>query len=149
MISAQVPASPTSPGGTWAINYTSEFVPATEKGAVPLCPDDARPLPEGSAVNSVTGVISLPTGWRMGTESVRPGVWGCSAGQRQRPSQFPSVNFLLEGLSWWLSSEESICQRRRPGFDPWVGKIPWRRKNWQPAPAFLLGKFHGQRRLAS
>ena len=28
-------------------------------------------------------------------------------------------------------------------FDPWVGKIPWRRK-WQPTPVFLLGKFHGQ-----
>ena len=23
------------------------------------------------------------------------------------------------------------------GFDPWVGKIPWRRK-WQPTPVFLL-----------
>ena len=31
----------------------------------------------------------------------------------------------------------SIClQFRRPGFDSWVGKIPWRRK-WQPTPAFL------------
>ena len=40
-----------------------------------------------------------------------------------------------------------IClQCRRPGFDPWVGKIPWRRK-WQPTPAFLLGKSHGQRSL--
>ena len=34
------------------------------------------------------------------------------------------------------------------GFDPWVGKIPWRRK-WQPAPVFLPGKFHGQRSLVS
>ena len=34
----------------------------------------------------------------------------------------------------------------RPGFDPWVGKIPWRRK-WQPTPVFLPGKFHGQRNL--
>ena len=25
-------------------------------------------------------------------------------------------------------------------FDPWVGKIPWRRK-WQPTPVFLPGKF--------
>ena len=25
-----------------------------------------------------------------------------------------------------------------PRFDPWVGKIPWRRK-WQPTPVFLLG----------
>jgi len=31
--------------------------------------------------------------------------------------------------------------------DPWVGKIPWRRK-WQPTPIFLPGKSHGQRSLA-
>ena len=30
----------------------------------------------------------------------------------------------------------------RPGFDPWVGKIPWRRK-WQPTPVFLPGESHG------
>lgn len=30
------------------------------------------------------------------------------------------------------------------GFNPWVRKIPWRRK-WQPVPVFLSGKFHGQR----
>ena len=29
---------------------------------------------------------------------------------------------------------------------PWVGKIPWRRQ-WQPTPASLLGKSHGQRTL--
>ena len=33
-------------------------------------------------------------------------------------------------------------------FDPWVGKIPWRRK-WQPTPVFLTGKSHGQRSLVS
>ena len=32
------------------------------------------------------------------------------------------------------------------GFDPWVGKIPWRRK-WQATPVFLLGETHGQRSL--
>ena len=32
-------------------------------------------------------------------------------------------------------------------FDPCVGKIPWRRK-WQPTPALLPGKSHGQRSLA-
>ena len=31
-------------------------------------------------------------------------------------------------------------------FDPWVRKIPWRRK-WQPAPIFLPRKSHGQRSL--
>ena len=30
--------------------------------------------------------------------------------------------------------------------DPWVQKITWRRK-WQPAPVFLPGKSHGQRKL--
>ena len=34
-----------------------------------------------------------------------------------------------------------------PGFAPWVGKIPWRRK-WQPIPVFWLGESHGQRTLA-
>ena len=31
-------------------------------------------------------------------------------------------------------------------FDPWVRKIPWRRKR-QPAPVFLPGESHGQRSL--
>jgi len=31
-------------------------------------------------------------------------------------------------------------------FDPWVGKIPWRRE-WLPAPVFLPGEFQGQRSL--
>ena len=34
----------------------------------------------------------------------------------------------------------------RPGFDPWVGKIHWRRK-WQPTPVFMSVKFHGLRSL--
>ena len=29
-------------------------------------------------------------------------------------------------LPWWLSSKEPACQGSRCGFDPWVGKIPWR-----------------------
>ena len=41
-------------------------------------------------------------------------------------------------LPRWLSGEEPACQWRRCEFDPWVGKIPWRRK-WQPIPVFLLG----------
>ena len=46
-------------------------------------------------------------------------------------------------VSWWR-----IClQCRRPRFDSWVGKIPWRRK-WQPAPVFLPEESYGQRSLA-
>ena len=39
------------------------------------------------------------------------------------------------GLPWQFpggdNGKESACQCRRCEFDPWVGKIPWRRK-WQP-----------------
>ena len=35
---------------------------------------------------------------------------------------------------------------RRPEFNPWVRKIPWRRK-WQPTPVLFPGKSHGQRSL--
>ena len=45
------------------------------------------------------------------------------------PLVFPSW------LSWWR-----IClQCGRPGLDPWVGKIPWRRR-WRPTPVFLPGE---------
>ena len=44
------------------------------------------------------------------------------------------------------SGKEPAYQCRRHGFDPWVRKIPWRRK-WQPTPVFLPGEFHGQRGL--
>ena len=40
-----------------------------------------------------------------------------------------------------------VCmQCGRPGFNSWVGNIPWRRK-WQSTPIFLPGEFHGQRSL--
>ena len=44
------------------------------------------------------------------------------------------------------SGKESTCQYRRFRFDPWTGKIPWRRK-WQPTPVFLPGKSHEQRSM--
>ena len=50
-------------------------------------------------------------------------------------------------LPWWLSGKESACQYRRYGFDPWVEKIPWRKK-WQQLQDFLPGKSHGQSSLA-
>jgi len=54
------------------------------------------------------------------------------------------------GIPRWLTGKEFTCQYtkwRRLGFDPWIRKIPWRRK-WQPTPIFFLGKSYGQRNLA-
>ena len=48
------------------------------------------------------------------------------------------------------SGKESACQCRRCKrcrFNPWVRKVPQRRK-WQPTPAFSPGAFHRQRSLA-
>ena len=51
-------------------------------------------------------------------------------------------------LPWWLTGEEFACQWGRSRFNPWVRKMPWRRK-WESTPVFLHGKSHGQRSLAS
>ena len=49
-------------------------------------------------------------------------------------------------LPGWLSGKEPTSQCRRYRFDPWIGKILWKRK-WQPAPVFLPGESNGQRNL--
>ena len=47
---------------------------------------------------------------------------------------------------WWLRGYSVCLQYGRPGFDPWVGKISWRRK-WQPTLVFLPGESQGWRNL--
>ena len=51
---------------------------------------------------------------------------------------FSSLGTFLK-LSWWLRWERICLQCGRPGFDPWIGKIPWRRA-WQHPPVFLTGE---------
>ena len=49
---------------------------------------------------------------------------------------------LNKGFPGGTSGKEPTCQCRRlkrPGFDPWVGKMPWSRK-WQPTPVFWPGE---------
>ena len=74
-----------------------------------------------------------------------------SLGKCKIKTKSMKYQFLLikGGLARWYTDKESTCQCRRCkrwGFEPWVGKIPWRRK-WQPTPVFLPGKFHGQKNL--
>ena len=49
-------------------------------------------------------------------------------------------------LPWWLSGKEPAYQCRRHRCDPWVRKIPWRRR-WQPSLVFSPGESHEQRSL--
>ena len=57
---------------------------------------------------------------------------------------------LNKGKSSSTNGKEPTGQCRRCkscGFDPWVGRIPWR-KSWQPTPVFFPGESHGQSSLA-
>ena len=41
---------------------------------------------------------------------------------------------------------QEMQETKRHGFDPWIGKIPWRRK-WKLTQVLLPGKFQGQKSL--
>ena len=60
-------------------------------------------------------------------------------------TQLPRMGFLGGTSGKEPASQSKRFKRSR--FDPWVGKIPWRRK-WQPTLVLLPGKSHGQRSLA-
>ena len=60
------------------------------------------------------------------------------------------MGLLIYSKERWLNGEESACRCRRckrHGSDPWVRKIPWRRKR-ESAPLFLPREFHAQGSLA-
>ena len=63
----------------------------------------------------------------------------------------PTVRFDVQLLPWvgfpGGSDGKNRLKCRRPGFIPWVRKIPWRRE-WLTTPVFLPGKFYGQRTLS-
>ena len=54
------------------------------------------------------------------------------------PSPYPTKASLVAQLVKNLPT----VRYRRPGFDPWVGEIPWRRERL-PTPVFWPGEFHG------
>ena len=62
--------------------------------------------------------------------------WSLSTGRK----------LVLSLRTWWLRGSSVCLQCGRPGFNPWVRQIPWRRK-WQPTPVFLPGESHGRRSL--
>ena len=50
-------------------------------------------------------------------------------------------------MAQWLRIRLQCRSFRRHRFNPWVGKMPWRRR-WQPTPAFLPGESQGLWSLA-
>ena len=72
------------------------------------------------------------------------GVWGVGGSEQRGSHLWTHREF--GGFPIVPGGKEPTCQYRRPErhrFDPWDGKIPWRRK-WQPAPVLLPGESHGR-----
>ena len=84
--------------------------------------------------------------WGPGTWPVQRFCW-TEPSMKLRAKEDSTVPFggpVAKNLPVWLSMHAHQWRRRR--FNPWVGKILWRRK-WQSIPVFLSGKSHGKRTL--
>ena len=119
--------------------------------------DSCDPMDWSSPGSSVHGVFQARIlGWLAISFSRRSPNPGIEAGSPTLQADSLLTELLLEianlptGFPGGISGKEPVYQRRRlkrPAFDPYVGKIPWRRA-WQPTPVFLPGESHGQRCLA-
>ena len=72
-------------------------------------------------------------------------------GWTELKKEFSLFFFLSVPKSIWHPHNVAQLVKNLPAiwemwFDPWVGKIPWRRA-WQPTPIFLPGESHGQKSL--
>ena len=79
----------------------------------------------------------------------RESIYTCLDSWLNKSWEFNKVAIVISKEFWGhysgVWSSPYTCQCRRPkrcGFDPWVGKIPWRRAQ-QPTPVFLPGESHG------
>ena len=94
---------------------------------------------------------SIILAWRIGAKHwwVSGRILACHVGGPGLiPSQCKSTTIWASQVGLVVKNSPAIAGGiKRQKFDPWVGKIPWRRK-WKPTPVFLLGEFHGQRSLA-
>ena len=69
--------------------------------------------------------------------------------RRWRRNDHLETSFSFFRVPWWLSGQRIHLQYRsdrRCGFNPWVGKIPGKRK-WHPTLVLLPKKCHGQKGL--
>ena len=66
--------------------------------------------------------------------------------ENNNKSRLIGMGVLLKYVTVRASLVAQRLKHLRPEFNPWVGKIPWRRK-WQPIPVFLPRESHGWRSL--
>ena len=123
-----------SPPGTWGPGGGLE----QSETVSPPCKDHSGWSLEWSPETRVSRSLSRtqgPAGRQQG-----PGV------RRRPPAHRGTVPGGGERGRFWRSLERICLWCRRRRFDPWGGKIPWRRM-WQPTPVFLPGETHAQNSL--
>ena len=64
---------------------------------------------------------------------------GSIPGSGSSPAEVISYPLQCSWASLVTQTVKNLPAVQRPGYNPWVGKIPWRRP-WQPTPAFLPGE---------
>ena len=84
------------------------------------------------------GFPDRSVGSNAGDPSLTPGS-GRSAAER---IGYPLQNSWTSLMAQLVKNLPVCLQCGRPGFNPWVGKIPWTRERL-PTPVFLPGEFHG------
>ena len=71
----------------------------------------------------------------------------CLENPRNRGAWWAAIYGVAQSQTWLKQlSMHAWMHAKIHGFDPWVWKIPWRRK-WQPTPVLLPVNSHGWRNL--
>ena len=71
-----------------------------------------------------------------------------TAGRFMSSYYVPGIVLGFPGGSAVKNLPANARRHRRCRFDPWLGKVPWRRTGqWQSTAVVLSGKSHGQRSL--
>ena len=91
-------------------------------------PEEEDPPPSTPTEDQGLGLVGEALPWQRSCCGVTP------VGLAGNPPQN-----LLELCSLLAQTVKNPPQCGRSGFDPWVGKIPWRRA-WPPPPVFLPGE---------
>ena len=65
-------------------------------------------------------------------------MYACMLNHFSHVQLFCQAPLPMESFPASSNGKDSACKVGEPGFDSWVGKIPWK-KAWQPTPVFLPG----------
>ena len=125
--------------GSLAFWVHSEMSPAGPGRVMPRCTEDRLCNPPPPLPSSVAQPLQQnKLGFGLRRNWLRLWLMALAASKLKSCKYSLSLNLRASLLAQLV---KNLPAMRRPGFDPWAGKIPWRRE-WLPTPVFLPGEFH-------